>query len=284
MSKVLVIGSTGNVGSRLIHLLADKKINVAAATRNPDKFTAESDFISPVKFDIEDQSTYSAALDGTDKVFLISPPLRPDSRQISEPFIETMKNANISKVVYMSASGVNYSDDNPLRQVEIAIEKSGLSYSFIRPNFFMENFTAPAFGGLIKQMGGFFLNADDGKTAFLSADDIAASALKLLTEDGHDGKGYTLTSSESLDHTEVAKIMSEVTGKTITYTAIPDEAMLKGFMDSGMPEQSAHYMTELYKMVKQGLFAQTFDDMAELLGRKTVTFREFAEKNKEAWK
>jgi uncharacterized protein YbjT (DUF2867 family) len=283
MSQILVIGSTGKVGKELIQQLAAKQIKVKAATRNVDSFAAANDFIAPVKFDMEDNSTFAEALAVVDKVFMIAPPLRSDSKQLAEPFINAAKEAGIKCFVFMSASGVSYSDDNPLRQVEMSIEAADMPYTFLRPNFFMENFTAPEMGGLIKNMGGFFLNADDGKTAFLSASDIAASAVKVLTEDGHLGNAYTLTGSESLDHSEVAAIMSEVTGKTIAYTAIPDEAMTKGFMDAGMPESAAQYMVFLYQFVKQGIFAEVSGDMEKLLGKKPITFKEFALQHKDAW-
>ena len=80
--------------------------------------------------------------------------------------------------MFISAFGVNYNEQAPLRMVEHLVRNSGVPYTILRPNFFMENFSEGFLSGSIKTQGAIFLAAGDGKTSFISVQDIAAAVVE----------------------------------------------------------------------------------------------------------
>jgi len=158
---------------------------------------------------------------------------------------------------------------------------SGVPYTIIRPNFFMENFSTGFLAPMVKT-GAIYLAADNAKTSFISVVDIAevtATAFaKALT-----GKEYNLTGPEALDHTQVAAIISQLSGKRVTYQAIPEEAMLNGLRGAGMPEGAVQYVGVLYSAVRAGYTASVTPDVETVTGKKPVTFEQFARRSANAW-
>lgn len=139
MAKVLVLGSTGKVGRVVVERLVAAGETVRAATRDPQKVTPALG-VEPVRFDINDPVTYAPALEGTDRVFALVPPgvLSPDTAM--RPFMQEATRDPRRKIVLMTALGVDVSDDDPHRRLERLVERSGAPFTFVRPNWFMDNF------------------------------------------------------------------------------------------------------------------------------------------------
>ena len=135
---------------------------------------------------------------------------------------------------------------------------------------------------MIKQQGGIFLAADDGKTSFISTKDIAAVAVKSFADALYE-KELNLTGPEALDHIQVVKIISDKIGKTITYNALTEETMLQGARDQGIPEAAVQYMAVLYAVVRAGYMAVVTDDVEKITGRKPTEFEEFVNNNAKCW-
>jgi uncharacterized protein YbjT (DUF2867 family) len=95
---------------------------------------------------------------------------------------------------------------------------------------------------------------------------------------GLDAQALTLTGPEALDHAQVAQLISKVLGKTITYTSLPEAAMLKGAREHGMPEGAVQYMAMLYHAVRSGWTAQVTEDVQRITGRAATSFADFAQK------
>lgn len=274
MEKVLVTGASGNLGSAVMKTLAGAGFAVLAASRKPESNPGKG--ITPVRFDYETPSTYDAALAGVTKVFLVAPPLDPEAPKKLIPFIDKMKTTSVNHIVFNSAMGADASEDAPLRKVERHIMKSGIKYTILRPTFFMENFSTGFMAPMIKA-GGIFLAAADGKTSFITVQDIAEVAKAAFVKGLHD-QAFILTGPEALDHTQVAQLISKALGKTIVYTPLPEEAMLKSAREHGMPEGAVQYMAMLYHAVRSGWTAQVTDDVMKTTGRPATSFAEFAQK------
>jgi len=131
--------------------------------------------------------------------------------------------------------------------------------------------------------GGIYLAADDAKTSFISTEDIAAVAFAAFEKQDSSAE-YNLTGPAALDHDQVAKIISEVSGKPIQYQALSEADMMQGARDQGLPEEVIRYMAVLYDAVRNGWMSVVTDDVQKILGRPPVSFGAFAQKHAAAWK
>jgi uncharacterized protein YbjT (DUF2867 family) len=280
MKRILVTGATGNLGRAVVAALRTKRITVRAAARNVGKL-APSVGIEPVLFAYENQATHKAALQDMDALFLMAPPLDPEAPAKLNPLIDLAEALGVRHIVFNSALGVDAVEQAPLRVVERYLMASGMPYTILRPNFFMENFSTGFLAPMVKQ-GGLFLAAADGKTSFISVADIAEIAAAAFVK-GLVSKEYNLTGPEALDHNQVAAILSKVSGKSITYQAIPEEEMLSGLRGTGMPESAAQYVGVLYSAVRAGYTGAVTQDVETVTGRKSTTFETFAQQSAAAW-
>jgi uncharacterized protein YbjT (DUF2867 family) len=112
------------------------------------------------------------------------------------------------------------------------IEESGIPFIFLRPNDFMQNFVN-FYSPTIKSNNGLYLPAGDAKVSFVDVRDIAATAVKTLTDDGKLGKAYTITGPEALSYFQVAEILTSVTGKKISYINVSEEDTRVGLKARG---------------------------------------------------
>src|SRR5438128_6022315 len=213
MSKpVLVTGATGTIGRDVARLLSENGVSVRAGVR--DQAKAKKQFgadIGLAPFDFENQKTFSEALEGIEKVFLL-PPLLPNQLEVMNAFVDAAKRAGVGHIVKLSAIGV----DDETRPTAVKwhganeqhIRESGLAFTFLRPNSFMQNFITY----FPPRNGALYLPWGNGSASFVDTRDIASVAAEVLTSAGHEEKIYTLTGSATLGIAEVARILSEVTG------------------------------------------------------------------------
>src|SRR5438132_2436662 len=214
MSKfVLVTGATGTIGRDVARRLSENGVSVRAGVR--DQAKARKQFGSDIAlapFDFENEKTFSGALEGVEKVFLL-PPLLPNQLEVMNAFVDAAKRAGVRHIVKLSAIGV----DDEARPTAIKghaaneqhIRESGVAFTFLRPNSFMQNFITyfPPRNGVI------YLPWGNGTASFVDTRDIASVAATVLTSDGHEGKIDTLTGPATLGIAEVARTLSEITGR-----------------------------------------------------------------------
>ncbi len=278
---ILVTGATGNLGKDVVQALIRKDFRVKAASRHPEN-VASAENVESVRMDYNAPATLDTALSDVKAVFLVAPPMDPEAPAKLSPVMAKAKAVGVEHIVFTSALGVDQNEQAPLRIVEKILMNSGVNYTILRPNFFMENFSTGFAAPTIKGQGGIFLAAGDGKTSFISTKDIAEVAATAFAEKLYE-KEYNLTGPEPLDHTEVARIISNAIGKEITYHALPEDAMLQGARDMGMPEGAVQYLKVLYAAVRAGYTAVVTDAVENVTGRKPVTFAEFVNKNVGCW-
>ena len=235
-----------------------------------------------VPFDFSVPNTLVHALEGVTGMFLVAPPMDPDVHQKLEPFIKSARETGVPHLVLLSALGVDQNEDAPLRALEHTVIESGIPWTILRPNFFMENFTSGFLAPMIRDHGRIYLAAGDGKTSFVSTEDIANVARAAFDEGGA-GKEYSLTGPEALDHGEVADLISEVIGSSVIYQDISEEMMLQGARERGLPESAVQYMGSLYAAVRAGFCSAVYDDVRQVTGRQPQSFRQFLQANKDAW-
>lgn len=275
---ILISTANGKVGSEIVKALIQQGQSIRVGAHNLAKAQANFPGVNVVHFDYNDEASVRAALEGVNTLYLASPgdfPAEPEKRMV-----DLAKAAGVKRIVKLSAMGVENAPDVPLRQVELHIEQSGLEWTFLRPSWFMQNYSTGMAEG-VKQ-GTLFEPADNAKTGFIDARDIAAVAVKALTEDGHQGQAYPLTGPESLDRNEVVQKISSATGKSIQYVPVTDE-QFRASMQNVLSPTYLELMSNLYAGVRAGWSDATTDAVKRVLGRDPISFSQFAEDHKNDW-
>jgi len=276
MSKpILVTGATGTIGRDVARQLSGKGVAVRAGVRDQAKAKKELPDIALVPFDFENEKMFSAALEGVEKVFLL-PPLLPNQLELMNRFVDAAKRAGVGHIVKLSAIGID--DETQSTAIkwhgasERHIRESGVAFTFLRPNSFMQNFITyfPPRNGAI------YLPWGNGTASFVDTRDIANVAAKALTSDGHEGKIYTLTGPATLGIAEVALILSEVAGREFKYVDVPEAAARDGMLQAGVPPWQAELVLELHAINKQNRWSAVTSDVEKVTGTPPTDFAQFA--------
>jgi uncharacterized protein YbjT (DUF2867 family) len=259
-NKILVLGATGNVGAPLVKALIAKGEKVKAASRSGKAV----DGAEGVVFSYTDSATFGPALEGVDRAYIMLASGNVDSIALLTPVLEAAYERKV-KVVFQSALGVDADDSIPYRQVEIAIEKSGVPYVILRPNWFSDNFHTYWKAGI--DHGQIAVPAGDGKSSFIDARDIAESAAAALTTNTFDGRAFNLTGPEALSYAEAAAIIARTIGKPVGYSAISDEAFIAMLTGVGVPADYAGFLASIFYPVREGWTAAVTTDVETLTGK-----------------
>jgi uncharacterized protein YbjT (DUF2867 family) len=282
--QVLVIGATGTVGSQVVVQLGQRGERARAATREAGATRRRAGGTAEfVEFDFERPETFAPALDGVERVFLIARPGDEQADRVAVPLIDEMKRQGVRHVVNLTAMGVEMLEGMALRKVERYLEGSGIGFTHLRPNFFMQVFSGGPLLADIRSTGALHLPAADAKISYIDARDIAAVAAAALTEPGHVGKAYTLTGGEALDHHEVARAISAAAGKPVRYVPINEEAARAAIEGAGLSRERAERLIGFYRLVRQGLCAPVSPDVRTVLGRLPIPFAQFTRDNAARW-
>ncbi|KRM54494.1 NmrA family protein [Lacticaseibacillus sharpeae JCM 1186 = DSM 20505] len=285
MSKILITGASGNVGSYVAQYALQQGAQVKLAGRNVDRLHAQfGQDADCVNFDFTDASTFAAALADVDRVFLMRPPYLGKPQDL-KPFIEAMAATGSMKLVsFLSLIGVEHNPVPPHHKIEKYIEQAGLPYCHIRPSFFMQNLSGVhAFE--IKYFNRIVVPVKEARTSFIDAEDIGELTANVLVHpERHTNQAYAITGSEALNYEQVARILSDVLGRQITY-ANPAPRLSKQYWINvrGLDPEYSKVMGMLYMMTRMGTAKGTTDVFARVMGKATQTFRQFAEKNRDAW-
>jgi uncharacterized protein YbjT (DUF2867 family) len=283
-ARILVLGATGTVGGELVSALVRKGCAVRGATRSPQAArTRTGDAVEWVQFDLERPETFGPALSGVDRVFLIARPGDQHSDRVALPLIDAMKTRGVRHVVNLTAMGTEMREDFALRKIEVHLEASGLEFTHLRPNWFMQMLASGSVQAGIRATGSFGLPAADARISWIDARDISAVAAQALTTAGHAGRAYTLTGPAALDHHQIARMLSGVTGREVRYVPL-DEDQARGAMGAaGFPPEWVERLITFYRLIRAGFCAPVSPDVAAVLGRPPAGFERFAAEHASAW-
>jgi uncharacterized protein YbjT (DUF2867 family) len=284
MSPMLVIGSTGHVGSQVVTQLSDRGVRVRAMTRKPGSAHLPLQ-VEVAHGDLTLPETLEPVLNGVDSVFLVWTAPPTTFAQVLERIAQRVR-----RIVFLSAPLKTphpfFQQPNATRvlaeQMEQSILASGLEWTFLRPGMFASN-SAHWWGQQLR--GGDLIRWPylDVPTAPIDPRDIAAIGVRALLEDGHAGAEYVLTGPESLTQREQISTIGSVLGRSFRIEEMtPDEARkeLVSVMDWGMaPATSVSAVIE--KLLSAwgaaaGLPAFVSPTFAEITGFPPRTFREWA--------
>jgi uncharacterized protein YbjT (DUF2867 family) len=139
---------------------------------------------------------------------------------------------------------------------------------------FMQNLLGSA--ASIVGEGALYAPLGDTRAAFVDVRDIAAVAVKTLTDRGHEGKAYTITGPEALTYGEIARKLSAALGKPVRYVDIPPEQFKQSLLAAGMPDWMADALLEIFEHVVKPLGAEVTNVVAEIAKKAPTTFDQFA--------
>jgi uncharacterized protein YbjT (DUF2867 family) len=279
---ILITGATGTVGSEVVKQLSAKGENiiVKAAARSATDNTFENlNRVQVVQLDYDKPDSLAVALKGVDKLFLLTP-FQSNMVDLTSNLVSEAKKA---KVKYIAKQSVMGADAEPgitpgrlHRQAEKIIEESRIPFTFLRPNFFMQNFVN-YYSNLIRSQGAFYTPAGDAKVSFVDVRDIAAVAVKSLINDNQQkGRAYNITGGEALTYGQVAEILSKAVGKKINYVNVTDQDARKGMKDMSMDEWTIKSMIELFEITRAGYVSEISPIVEQVTGNKPITFSQFA--------
>jgi uncharacterized protein YbjT (DUF2867 family) len=275
---ILVLGATGTNGGEVAHRLAAAGVRVRALVRNPDKAAnLPQENIELVAGDLDEPASLDRALSGVDRAFFVA---AVDQRYAGwfRNFLAAARRSGSPHIVRFSAMGaVADSPSELMRQhgeTDQALADSGLPYTILQPNAFYQNLFWSAKS--IKDQGDFYLPLGDARQSLVDVRDIAAVAVEVLTDSGHDGKTYVITGPESLSYHDVAAKLSAVLGRPIRYVDVPPETARDSMEKAGMPAWNARAVAELYRLFAAGKTASVTDTIQRVTGRSPISFEQFA--------
>jgi uncharacterized protein YbjT (DUF2867 family) len=257
--KILVLGATGTVGTPLVAQLLAAGETVRAATRNATPVAGAE----AIRFDLADPATHGPAFEGVDRAFLLLP---TGHLAIEESFgaLIAAAAARRVKVVMMSVFGADADDAIPYRRAELALQRSGTPHVILRPNWFADNFHSFWREGI--RHGVIAVPAAEGRTSFIDARDIAASAAAALRSNRFDGQAFNLTGPAALGYAEAAAILSAAAGRAIRYAPVDDAGFIAMLTGAGMPAEYAGFLAAIFHPVREGWTSAVTADVQALTG------------------
>lgn len=244
-SPILVLGANGNVGRPLVQALLAQGQAVRAASRSG----AAVPGAQAVAFDYADARSHAAAFDGVDRAYLMLPAGNVDVLPLLLPVVQGLVQRK-AKIVFQSVFGVDADDRIPYRQVELALERSGLPFVTLRPNWFSDNFHTYWKAGV--DHGAIRVPAGQGRSSFIDVRDIAASAAAALTRSDFDGRAFNLTGPEALGYADAAAVLSGVLGRAVRYEAVDDATFVAQLVGAGVPATRSSWRPSSTRCARAG--------------------------------
>lgn len=267
---LLITGATGNNGKPLVETLLERGASVRVLVRDPAKVADWSARgVEVATGDFDEPASLDAAMAGVERIFLLSN-AAPDAPRLQGNVVAAVQRAGVRHLVKFSALGA--SPDAPVSllrwhaQVERQIADSGVPYTILRPNGFMQNALGNA--GSIKGAGMFAAPQGEGRVSWVDVRDITAVAANVLTEGGHEGQTYDITGPESLSNDEIAAKMTAALGRPVRYQDVPPDAYQQTMQGFGLPEFLAKGLTEL-SVFYAGNNAAQVTDVVQRVGKVT---------------
>jgi uncharacterized protein YbjT (DUF2867 family) len=274
-NTILVTGATGNVGQNVVSQLVGAGVRVRALTRNPESSNLPGD-VEVIRGDLSVPETLRDCMAGIDSVFLLERFL--PGAAVSALLDIFAKHAR--RVVFLSSSAAG--DDlaartNPLGEAhantERLIEKSGLEWTFVRPGGFAAN-ALPWWGPQIRAGNVVHWPYAAAAVTPIHERDIAAVAVRALTEDGHNGAKYALTGPESITQAEQVRVIGEAIGRPLRFEEISPEAARQS-LAAFMPPFVIDFLLDNWaRMVTEP--APVSRTVEEVTGSRAHTFAEWA--------
>lgn len=265
-TKILVTAATGHVGFYVAEALQKKQIPFTAATRDAGKAKEKlGDSTETVHLDYARQSTFAPALEGIEILFLSGPAATPNAEDMILPLAKEAKKQGVKHVVFIAV----------YPKVMDLLKESKIDYTFIKANFFMQNFEMYQQGD-IRDQNQIFMPTGKGKAPFIHTRDIGYVAGEVISRpEDFKNKILYLTGPEAIDHYKAAEIFSEVLGRKIEYKNPDNDAYRKEMKNRGYDKSYIDGMIGVFGKIKSGEVEQSSDTVEKVLKRKPISLKEY---------
>ncbi|WP_033341797.1 SDR family oxidoreductase [Catenuloplanes japonicus] len=273
MIEIAVTGATGHIGGTVARRLSAHGVPLRLVVRDPGRAPALPG-ATAVAAGYGDRDACERALRGVRTVLMVSAAEAPDRLAQHRAFIDAAAAAGVHHLVYVSFFGASADATFTLARDHHATEEhlraSGLAFTALRDNLyadFLPELAGP--DGVIRGPAG------DGRVAAVARDDVAACAVAVLrAPDRHENHVYGLTGPEALTLTEVAAIVSERTGRTVSYLPETVEEAYASRAGYGAPDWQLDAWVSTYTAIAAGELAEVTGDVELLTGRPATPLRE----------
>jgi uncharacterized protein YbjT (DUF2867 family) len=279
---LLLTGVTGKTGGASAQALLRKGVPLRAIVRNAEKAEfLKAAGVELVIGDVADKAVLEKAMTGVDKA-LMTLPNGEKQLDMEKQFVDVAKAKGVKHLVKMSSMEASPDAKSPIAKIHYAseqyLQKSGLAWTMMKPNFFMQNFLGSA--GTIKEQGKFFLPMGEGRTVMADTRDIGACVAAVMTGQGHEGQKYEITGPEVLSFADAAARFSTVLGRKIEYVHVPMEAYRPTLARFLTNEWHLNAVCELFQEIAEGETPHTTDSVQMLTGKPPVSFEQFVRDHK----
>jgi uncharacterized protein YbjT (DUF2867 family) len=276
---ILVTGFTGNTGGQVAAQLAAAKIPFKVMVRS-DAAKARADALGygAIHGDFDRRVSLDTALrEGFDTAYLVCTPDEHTLRRECA-FIDAAHAAGVKRVVKLGAFMSDLASESINLRVHAQIERhlaeSGMEWTVVRPHGFMQTFVLVSLD-FVRGAGAYLHAAGDGGMPLVDVRDVAKVGVKALTEDGHQGKIYSVTGPENLPFVEQARVLSEAFKRPVTYLPGNERGQLVAMKLMGVAKQSIQHVEVIMRWTRERKMEETTDTLAQL-GIRPTTFAEFA--------
>lgn len=278
---LFVTGASGHLGRRVVELLLEKKAGkIVAGTRTPEKLAdLAARGVEVRQTNFEDAKGLEAAFAGADRVLIISTDAidRP-GRRIAQhkAAVEAAVRAGVKHVVYTSmpnpeTSPVVFAPDH--LGTEQALKSSGLTYTILRNCWYTE-FLIPGLAAAVAA-GKLTSATGNGGAPYVTREDCAQAAAAALASTDTGNKTYNITGPDLVAYADLAKLASELTGRTVTNELVAPEERTKQLIALGTPEPIAKLLVSSQMAIAEGKMGTPTTAVKELSGRQPVSVRDF---------
>jgi len=274
---ILITGATGKNGIEILKRLSGRSERIRAMVRKRKDTIRPYHGLEFVEADFDDEASLRRALAGVQRAFLVTNSSeKVEERQLR--FVRLARESGVRHIVYLSQ--FHASLKSPARflryhaAVEEAIRNSGMSFTNVRPNLYMQALLM--IGKTIATQGRFFAPAADARVTVVDVRDIAAVAVAALTRTGCEGKTYDLTGPEALTHSEMAAKLSEALDRQITFVDLPEQQFRESLRQIRMPDWQADGLIEDYAHYRRGEATGISHSIKEVTGAAPHSFSTFA--------
>ncbi|GAB2525459.1 SDR family oxidoreductase [Microbacterium petrolearium] len=272
---ILVTGATGHLGRLVVDSLLARGVDPATVRAGARDTAKAADLaargVQVVALDYDRPETVAAAVDGADRVLLISSSEVGKRAAQHQVVIDAARAAGVAKFVYTSASRATTSDlvlAPEHKATEEAIAAAGLPAVILRNNWYTENYVADV--ARAKDTGVIAASVGDGRVASATRADYAEAAAIVLTEDGRIGEVYELSGDVAWSFDELAAAASEIVGREVRYTPLSSEEHAAALEAAGLDAGTVAFVTALDANIRDGALAEADGTLARLLGRPTT--------------
>ena len=275
-NMILLTGATGRVGSAAAKALARANIPFRALVRDPDKVAFDPDAAEIVQGDLNDPAIVEQALQGVSRALIVMGN-HPDQAKLERQFASLAADAGVSHLVKVSSMEAAPDATATLPKnhydTEQHIASLGVDWTFLRPNYYMQNMLM--YAGSIARTNSFALPLGTAKTAMIDSRDVGEVAAVVLTGEGHAGQAYRLTGPAMMDFHEVAARMGTVLERPVSYVAQSPEAFREVLGQFIQSVWQLDAVCELFAEIAAGSLEEQHSTTADLLGRPAVDLETF---------